>query len=159
MLLASSAFSHFRLNHNGRKRKKGGQRCRSRSGRRGILEDGGMTICRRENICIELKKWHFMRRKWASAWNSQWHHSWAEWRRSGVRWSGPSWDGMTGLEFYERGSDTKALSHTCIGQVFLRCDNQISALSVTLMCPLSLEIWIVHQTHSGTESEYHPYLW
>lgn len=26
---------------------------------------------RRENICTELKKWHFMSRKWASAWNSK----------------------------------------------------------------------------------------
>lgn len=109
---ASSVFSHSSLKHNGRRRKKGGQRCRSRSGRRGNLEYRRITICRRETICIELKKWSFMSRKWASAWNSQWHHSWAEWRRAGVRWSGPSWDGMTGLEFYKRGSDTGSHTHT-----------------------------------------------
>lgn len=56
-----------------------------------------MTICRRKTICIELKKWCFMSRKWASARNSQWHHSGAEQRRAGRRWSGPSGDETTRL--------------------------------------------------------------
>lgn len=42
-----------------------------------------------------------MSRKWASTRNSQWHHSGAEQRRAGRRWSGPSGDETTRLNCYE----------------------------------------------------------
>lgn len=93
------SFHAFLLNTTGEGKRREGRGAGAGVGGGGILEYRGITICRRETICIELKKWHFMSRKWASAWNSQWHHSWSgvaafgsEMERAFMKWN--DWTGV-----------------------------------------------------------------
>lgn len=64
--------------------------------------------------------------QWASARNSQWHHSGAEQRRAGRRWNGPSGDETARLNCYEgrqreRGRGSHAQKSTALLSV-LKCE-------------------------------------